>query len=218
MRARIGAGIAGWFVSLVPTLAVNAAAYTGILGYQEAALANAVAFFGGLLLGGVVAGRLGARAGIAGAAQAGGITAALYAVSLVGLILGVGSIKTSFLFADAPLAVAGAVAFLALIQLGAALLTGAVAGRAAVQAPAPRAPQSRPRPVYADPRGYAQRPPSVPQRRGPYDSGPRVQGSERADRGGRGDDAVYAGRRRSGEWDEWGDTSDRAQRRQNPRP
>lgn len=218
MRARIGAGIAGWFVGLLPTAAVNAAAYAGILDYQVAALANAVAFFGGLLLGGAVAGRLGARgrSGLAGAAQAGGITAALCAVSLVCLILGVGSIKTTFLFADAPLAVVGAIAFLALLQLGAALLAAAFGGRAPISsATPPRAGQSRP--TYENPRGYPQRAPSAPRREGPYNSGPRAREGMRPDQGGRGDEAVYAGRQRSSGWDDWGDTNDRSPRRQTPR-
>lgn len=208
MRARIGAGIAGWLVSVLPTAAVNAAAYVGILTYQEAALANAVAFFGGLLLGGAVAGALGGRGGygLRGAAQAGGTTAALYAATVVVLIFGAASIKTTFLFADAPAAVVGAVAFLALLQLGAALLAGALVGRTPAQpATVARMPQSRPRPVSSDPRGYPQRPPSTPRPRGSYPSEPRTLGGVQSGQPGREADGVHAGRRSGAEWREPGE-------------
>lgn len=131
MRRLIG-GIAGWLCGVVPLVAVNAADYLGLLTYQDAFVAGALGMLGGVLLGGIVAGVIGGRGGVGHSAGAGGIAAALYATTVVGLLLGASAIEPgSPLTTVDPLRVGALVAFVATLLLALALATGALTGRSA---------------------------------------------------------------------------------------
>lgn len=132
MRARIGAGLAGWLAGLAPLVAVNVASYIGLLSYDESVLAGALGLFGGIALGGILSGALGARRGrgLAGAAVGGGIAAALYATTIIALMFGTGYRDTAPpLIADHPIRVSVAILFCGAVLLAIALAAGTLAGR-----------------------------------------------------------------------------------------
>lgn len=131
MRARISGGIAGWLIGVVPLIVVNILDYQGLFAFQDAVVAGLVALIGGILLGGIVAGLLGGRAGgVLAATTSGAIAAMLYAVTLIGLVIGTGVLDTaSPLIALHPLRISMALLFLATILLAIAIATGAIVGR-----------------------------------------------------------------------------------------
>ncbi|HEX8033558.1 MAG TPA: hypothetical protein VF510_06910 [Ktedonobacterales bacterium] len=137
MRARIGGGIAGWLIGVVPLIVVNALDYQGLFAFQDAVVAGLVALIGGIVLGGIVAGLLGGRAGgTTSATAAGAVAAVLYAATLISLVIGTGILDSaSPLIALHPLRISMALVFLATILLAIAIATGAIVGRHANAAP-----------------------------------------------------------------------------------
>lgn len=130
MRARIGGGVAGWLIGVMPLIIVNILDYQDLLGLQDAVVAGLIALIGGIVVGGIAAGLLGSRAGGTLAAMtAGAIAAVLYAVTLIGLVIGTGILdSTSPLIASHPLRISMALVFLATILLAIAIATGAIVG------------------------------------------------------------------------------------------
>ena len=141
MRARISGGIAGWLIGVVPLIVVNILDYQGLFAFQDAVVAGLVALVGGVVLGGVAAGLLGERGGgILSATTSGAIAAVLYAVTLIGLVIGTGILDTaSPLIALHPLRISMALLFLAAILLAIAIGVGALSDRRT--SAAPRSPQ-----------------------------------------------------------------------------
>jgi hypothetical protein len=199
MRAWIVAGIAGWLAGLLPLVGVNVANYEGLLGYQQSALAGAVALFGGTLLGGLVAGWLGGRQGrgIAGAWPAGGSAALLYAVTIIGVRLVAGFVNSASPLLTENLAALFCAALLLAIALAVGMLVdrggrGATSslplGEQRAFAP-PRSPNL--------PRPAAPPPPSRPAHsRAPYPSTPSGAGRFGAPPADPDADALYAASRR----------------------
>ncbi|MGZ3601182.1 MAG: hypothetical protein ACXWQ5_16060, partial [Ktedonobacterales bacterium] len=138
MRARIGGGIAGWLIGVVPLIVVNALDYQGLFAFQDAVVAGLVALIGGIVLGGIAAGLLSGRAGgTIAATTAGAVAAVLYAATLISLVIGTGILDSaSPLIALHPLRISMALLFLATILLAIAIATGAIVGRRADAAPA----------------------------------------------------------------------------------
>ena len=141
MRARISGGIAGWLIGAVPLIVVNILDYQGLFALQDANIAGLVALIGGIGLGGVVAGLLGGRGGgTVGATASGAIAAILYAMTLIGLMIGTVNLDTAspviaMLISLHPLRVGMALLFLAAVLLAIAIATGAIFGRRASDAP-----------------------------------------------------------------------------------
>ncbi|MGZ3677172.1 MAG: hypothetical protein ACXWQR_01210 [Ktedonobacterales bacterium] len=167
MRARIGGGIAGWLIGVVPLIVVNALDYQGLFAFQDAVVAGLVALIGGIVLGGIVAGLLGGRAGgTTAAATAGTVAAVLYAATLISLVIGTGILDSaSPLIALHPLRISMALLFLATILLAIAIATGAIVGRRANAAPT-ASPMYHSVPLNRTPQSpydtYRGRPPSQP--------------------------------------------------------
>lgn len=164
--ARVAGGIAGWLIGLLPLLAVNVAAYLGTFSTDDAIFAGELTLVGGLLLGGIIAGVIGARptrtqpGGVTGAFVSGGIAALLYAVTLVSLVIGASLLGVApGVVGEHPIRVSAAVVFLAALLAAIAVAAGMIASyfshaprlqHAAASAPAgqpqpasrPQAPQS----------------------------------------------------------------------------
>lgn len=139
MRARIGGGIAGWLIGIVPLLVVNMLDYQGLFSLQDAVPAGFIALIGGILLGGIAAGLLGGRAGGTPSATTSGVIAAvLYAGTLIGLVFGAGILDSiSPLIAQYPLPISMALLFLAALLIAISAATGALFTRRASSARAP---------------------------------------------------------------------------------
>jgi hypothetical protein len=138
MRARIGAGVAGWLAGLAPLVAVNVASYIGLLSYDELVPAGALGLFGGIALGGILSGALGARRGgaMAGAAVGGGIAAVLYAATIFALLFGTGHRASApQLIAAHPIRASVAILFCGALLLTVALAAGTIVGRGSMRAP-----------------------------------------------------------------------------------
>lgn len=131
MRARISGGIVGWLIGVVPLIVVNVLDYQGMFAFQDAVVAGLAALIGGIVIGGIAAGLLGGRAGgVLSATTSGIIAATLYAVTLIGLVIGTGILDTaSPLIALHPLRISMVLIFLATILLAIAIATGAIVGR-----------------------------------------------------------------------------------------
>jgi hypothetical protein len=135
MGRRVIGGIAGWIIGALPLIAVNLATYVGLY-IDNPVLAGATALLGGLLLGGITAGLIGGRTsrvvsgGAIGAGVSGGISALLYAVTIIALVIFAPSLGglTSFPV-DQLVHVIIAVLFCAALLLGISMLTGVLAGR-----------------------------------------------------------------------------------------
>jgi positive regulator of sigma E activity len=134
--ARVAGGIAGWLIGLLPLLAVNVAAYLGTFSADDAIFAGELTLVGGLLLGGIIAGVIGARptrtqpGGVTGAFISGGIAALLYAVTLVGLVIGASLLGVApGVVGEHPIRVSAAVLFLAALLAAIAVAAGMIAGR-----------------------------------------------------------------------------------------
>jgi hypothetical protein len=91
--ARIVGGLLGWIASVTPLIVVNIFGALGILSWDDAFVVSALALIAGPILGGLVAGYVTGhpdRATASGAREAGvagGIAAALYFVSIMGLVI-----------------------------------------------------------------------------------------------------------------------------------
>ena len=142
MRARIGAGIAGWLIAVVPLVGVNIAAYAGVFGYDTPLAAGMIALVGGIVLGGALSGALAGRrgGGVAGAAVGGGSAALLYAVTIIALMFSTSYFASAPpLIAEHPIGASVAVVFCAALLLAVALLVGTlVGGESASQSAAAR--------------------------------------------------------------------------------
>ena len=166
--ARVAGGIAGWLIGLLPLIAVNVAAYLGTFSAYDAAFAGELTLVGGLLLGGVIAGVIGARptrtqpGGVIGAFVSGGVAAGLYAVTLVGLVIGASLLGVApGVVGEHPIRVSAAVLFLAALLAAIAVIAGMIASRFG-SAPRPQrssAPARQPKPAS---RPQAQQAKSVP--------------------------------------------------------
>ncbi|MGH2517292.1 MAG: hypothetical protein ACRDHP_16705 [Ktedonobacterales bacterium] len=149
MRVRILGGIAGWLFGVAPLLAVNLVDYFGLYYFPDPFLAGAIGLVAGLLLGGLVAGLIGGRSrgaggGARGAGTTGLVAAALYAVSVIGLMEAARSFDAlPPAVTQHPIRVSVGILFLATLLLLVALLTGVFAGES-VEAPASRTQPARP--------------------------------------------------------------------------
>jgi hypothetical protein len=91
--ARIVGGLLGWIASVTPLIVVNIFGALGVLSWDDAFVVSALALIAGPILGGLVAGYVAGhpdRATASGAREAGvvgGIAAALYFVSIMGLVI-----------------------------------------------------------------------------------------------------------------------------------
>jgi hypothetical protein len=91
--ARIVGGLVGWIASVTPLIVVNIFGALGVLSWDDAFVVSAVALIAGPILGGLVAGYVAGhpdRASESGAREAGvagGIAAALYFLSIMGLVI-----------------------------------------------------------------------------------------------------------------------------------
>jgi MFS family permease len=91
--ARIVGGLLGWVASVTPLIVVNIFGALGVLSWDDAFVVSAIALIAGPILGGLVAGYVAGhpqRASASGAREAGvagGIAAALYLLSIMGLVI-----------------------------------------------------------------------------------------------------------------------------------
>jgi hypothetical protein len=91
--ARIVGGVLGWLASVTPLIVVNIFGALGVLSWDEAFVVSAIALIAGPALGGLVAGYVAghpqraAASGARAAGLAGGIVAALYFLSVLGLVI-----------------------------------------------------------------------------------------------------------------------------------
>jgi hypothetical protein len=92
--ARIVGGLLGWIASVTPLIVVNIFGALGVLSWDDAFIVSAVALIAGPLLGGLVAGYIAGRpgqqaktSGARVASLAGGLVAALYLLSVLGLVI-----------------------------------------------------------------------------------------------------------------------------------
>jgi hypothetical protein len=91
--ARIVGGLLGWIASVTPLIVVNIFGAIGVLSWDDAFVASAVALLAGPLLGGLLAGYVAGRrgreqtSGARAASLAGGLVAALYFISVLGLVI-----------------------------------------------------------------------------------------------------------------------------------
>lgn len=144
MGTRILGGIAGWLLGVAPLLAVNAVDYFGIYYFPDPFMVGAIALVAGLLLGGPTAGLIGGRSlktggGARGAGTTGIVAAALYAVSVIGLMeAGRAFDALPLAVTEHPIRVSLGIVFLAALLLLVALVIGAFAGKSA-ETPAPNA-------------------------------------------------------------------------------
>src|SRR5215469_14849788 len=90
-RRGIG-GVAGWIIGALPLIAVNIATYLGFY-IDNPVLVGATALLAGLILGGIASGFIGGRptrwvsGGAIGAGISGSISALLYAVTIIALVI-----------------------------------------------------------------------------------------------------------------------------------
>jgi hypothetical protein len=91
--ARIVGGLLGWVASVTPLIVVNIFGALGVLSWDDAFTFSAVALITGPVLGGLVAGYVAGHpdrasaSGARAASMAGGLTAALYFLSVLGLVI-----------------------------------------------------------------------------------------------------------------------------------
>lgn len=149
----IAGGISAWLAAVLPLLGVNIAGYASVFNPETAVIAGAVALFGGILLGGVVAGLIAGRptakrpGGATAALPAGAIAAVLYVISVLAVIMvAIQTQAAPAVVADHPLRISGAVVFLGAILLGTALIVGMLAGKRATQV-TPQAQSQAPHPA-----------------------------------------------------------------------
>ena len=91
--ARVVGGLLGWIASVTPLIVVNIFGALGVLSWDDVFVVSAIALIAGPILAGLVAGYVAGhpdRASASGAREAGvagGIAAALYFVSIMGLVI-----------------------------------------------------------------------------------------------------------------------------------
>jgi hypothetical protein len=135
MGRRVIGGIAGWIIGALPLIAVNIATYLGFY-IDNPVLIGAAALLAGLILGGITSGYIGGRpgpwvsGGAVGAGISGGISALLYAVTIIALVIFAPSLGgLPQLSADQLVHTIIAVLFCAALLLGTSMLTGVLAWR-----------------------------------------------------------------------------------------
>jgi hypothetical protein len=135
MRRRVIGGIAGWIIGALPLISVNIATYVGFY-IENPVLIGATALLAGLILGGIASGWIGGRpsrlvsGGALGAGISGGISALLFAVTIIALVIFAPSLGgLPALPVDQLVHVIIAVLFCAALLLGISMLTGVFAGR-----------------------------------------------------------------------------------------
>ncbi len=186
MAKLILAGVVGSLLGMLPlalvNLLVNGSGSFGDIeaaAVQNATLLGAAALLGGPALGGSVAGWMaGRRGGLRAAAVAGTIAAALYAVSVILLV--VGGAKAGWgppIAALHPIRASAAIVLVAGLLLGVALLVGWLVGRSA--APAARLAPGAQGGAFAPPAG------GPPQRQPAPERDPRLAAGSRAPAAGR---------------------------------
>ena len=90
---RIVGGLLGWIASVTPLIVVNIFGALGVLSWDDAFVVSAVALIAGPILGGLVAGYVAghpdraSESGAREAGMAGGLAAALYFLSIMGLVI-----------------------------------------------------------------------------------------------------------------------------------
>jgi hypothetical protein len=90
---RIVGGLLGWIASVLPLFVVNIFGAIGVLSWDDAFVVSAIALIAGPVLGGLVAGYVAGHpdrataSGSRAASVAGGVTAALYFLSVLGLVI-----------------------------------------------------------------------------------------------------------------------------------
>jgi hypothetical protein len=135
MRRRVVGGIAGWIIGALPLIAVNIATYSGFY-IDNPVLIGATALLAGLILGGITTGYIGGRpgrwvsGGAIGAGISGGISALLFAVSIIALVIfapSLGGLPEAP--ADQLVHDIIAVLFCSALLLGISMLTGVFAGK-----------------------------------------------------------------------------------------
>ena len=150
--ARItGGAMAGWLLSLIPLIVVNALSLTnGAVDPSSTALAGAGALALGIALGGLAAGLIGGRRG---GGIAGAIAGALYAASLIGLMYALraqGNLPN--LVASHPIRTMGALVFIGALDAGVAIGISLLMGRRPASAPSAPPRGSAPRNQVSGPR------------------------------------------------------------------
>jgi hypothetical protein len=135
MGRRVIGGICGWIIGSLPLIAVNIATYLGFY-IDNPVLIGATALLAGLILGGITSGFIGGRpvasvsGGAIGAGISGSISALLYAVTIIALVIlapGLGGLPA--LPVDQLVHVIIAALFCAALLLGISMLTGVFAAR-----------------------------------------------------------------------------------------
>lgn len=124
----VGGALGGCIAAGAPLLAVDLAANMLRFSVQEATTAGVAGLLGGIVLGGIVAGVIaGRRGGIMGAGQAGIFAAILYALVVVGSMLGWAALESwqPPLLAR-PASLAAGLVFLGTLMALVALLVGLV--------------------------------------------------------------------------------------------
>jgi hypothetical protein len=164
----IAGGIAGWLAAVLPLIGVNIAGYNNMVYGDAAVVAGAVALFGGILLGGVVAGWMAGRptseraGGAAAALPAGLVAGILFIISLIAvIIIAIRLDAAPALVADHYLRITVAIICLGAILMGIALLVGMLVGRTSA-APRTQPQASRPEPMSRQPMQPRYPSPSAP--------------------------------------------------------
>lgn len=126
-RGILGA-VGGCVAAGVPLLAGDIVANLAQLSVSESALVGVAGLLGGIVLGGIVAGSFGGRrGGIGGATSTGFFAAVLYAIVVVGSMLGWSAVETAWApLLKQPLSMATGLIFLGALLTFVALLTGVV--------------------------------------------------------------------------------------------
>ena len=132
----IAGGIVGWLAAVLPLLGVNIAGYANVFDTETAVVAGASALIGGILLGGLVTGLIAGRSSVARAGgatmalPAGSTAGALYAISLVAVVMvAIRTDAAPAVVVEHPVRITIAILCLGAILLGVSLLVGMIVGR-----------------------------------------------------------------------------------------
>ena len=150
MLARIFGGVGGWLVSALLLVLVNLIALGGALDLGQDVALGAIGIFGGVILGGAVAGYLGSRprrgsaSNAGGALLSGGLAALLYALSVGGFLEYAGQQgNLPNIVLEHPIRMGLAVICVSALLMVVALLVGAVSHRGSRVPTAPTQPTTR---------------------------------------------------------------------------
>lgn len=173
MAGRIIGGLSGWLISLAPLILVNALTLVTALSPDLIPIAGGASLIAGIALGGLAAGLIGGRRGDGwGGVVAGGIAAALFAASLIGLMYLLRAQHVlPYLLEQHPVRAMGAIGFVACLVVALAAGVGAFSARRSNQMAAERAAALRTRSASGrQPSGPT---PQQYPRSGPYSGPPR---------------------------------------------